>query len=583
LLSLLMLFVILSPTESTANPATLAEAVIAPNGRDPVDLSSRIEIFVDSSRKLTIADISQPAFATRFTQPERNPRNLGLLTDPIWVRITIMQRADDAGRKVIESGYVHADNIELYRPRGDGSFDVSAAGDQTLVSSRELPDRLMLLPTKQSPGTTVTYFLRYQDSAVASLVFELWDAESLNQQRTIQMALFGAFYGALAILFVYSIALYLAGRIRVYLTYAVYLFVLVFFMAAQNGFTGYLLWPSSPALTNPALPTAIFLGSIGVMWFTRHFLDTQRLALRLDRALAVFQWCGASLLVVFVLAPVSALAWLSIGFGLCASCMGYGAGIYSAFVRQQRAGWFHFIAFSLTFVGAMILGARAFGWMNISVLTEYGMQVGILFEMLVFAVGLADRVAMLRREKERAHSASLTDSLTGLSNRAGLMVELPASLSRAARTGTTVAVLMMDLDGFKPINDQFGHDVGDEFLRTLGLRLKTHLRAHDTVARLGGDEFVVTVEGLAEAADVQAMAEKIRENLAQPVSIHRRTGKPVKLEVSSSIGVAMWDGQTNQHAASADHDISALLRSADLAMYAAKRAGKNRVQFAEAG
>jgi diguanylate cyclase (GGDEF)-like protein len=162
----------------------------------------------------------------------------------------------------------------------------------------------------------------------------------------------------------------------------------------------------------------------------------------------------------------------------------------------------------------------------------------------------------------------MRDVLTGLPNRRAIMQLLPEAMERAARSGRPCAVLFLDLDGFKGINDTHGHDEGDELLRQFGARVQLAVRKTDTVARLAGDEFVVVLELLTDAPDAAGKASGLIETLQLPYMLNR-----VTVHVSASIGVAL-------HQPGDRRDLSALLARADAAMYAAKREGKNRVVIA---
>jgi diguanylate cyclase (GGDEF)-like protein len=129
-----------------------------------------------------------------------------------------------------------------------------------------------------------------------------------------------------------------------------------------------------------------------------------------------------------------------------------------------------------------------------------------------------------------------------------------------------VAVMLIDLDGFKSVNDQFGHLTGDHVLRTVARRLKDCVRESDTIARLGGDEFVVLLSGQRTTEDSTLVAEKILGALADPVAAGGR-----RFEIGASIGISIFprDGA----------NVEQLLKHADAAMYRVKEAGKNRYQF----
>ena len=154
------------------------------------------------------------------------------------------------------------------------------------------------------------------------------------------------------------------------------------------------------------------------------------------------------------------------------------------------------------------------------------------------------------------------DPLTGLPNRSLFHNILKQTLAAAQRYGRTFAVIFLDLDGFKTINDTLGHAAGDELIRGVGKRLKNSVRESDMVARLGGDEFVVLLNEVS-ARDVDRVADKLLNALSSPVQL----GEEYRT-LSASIGVALYPG--------AGEDPDTILDHADTAMYRAKQAGKNR-------
>ncbi len=176
-----------------------------------------------------------------------------------------------------------------------------------------------------------------------------------------------------------------------------------------------------------------------------------------------------------------------------------------------------------------------------------------------------------RQSEEEIHRLAFYDALTSLPNRRLLQERLLQSMSLSTRSGRHGAVMFIDLDNFKTLNDTQGHDVGDELLREVALRLTRNVREGDTVARLGGDEFVVTLEALSSqeeeaASHAETVAEKIRTELSQPYQL-----RGVEHSSSPSIGVSLYRG----HQSSLDD----VMKQADLAMYQAKSSGRNRVCF----
>ncbi len=184
-----------------------------------------------------------------------------------------------------------------------------------------------------------------------------------------------------------------------------------------------------------------------------------------------------------------------------------------------------------------------------------------------YVLVLADIDQIRRREADALHDAQ-HDELTGLPNRRLLATRAAAALAAAALRNSQCAVIAIDLDGFKEINDQYGHKVGDTVLREVALRLARVLRPQDTVARRGGDEFAMLIPDVGTRTDVERIAVRILQSVAQPVLL--AGGQPGT--VSASLGIALAPEQ--------GRDLERLLQLADLAMYEAKLKGKNRYAFA---
>ena len=180
-------------------------------------------------------------------------------------------------------------------------------------------------------------------------------------------------------------------------------------------------------------------------------------------------------------------------------------------------------------------------------------------------VGTDSDITRSKAAEDELRQRAEFDELTGLPNRALFNDRIAGALARAERAGTPVALLFVDIDHFKLVNDTRGHAVGDELLKIAATRLSEAVRASDTVARLAGDEFTVILEGLASLAEAQAVAAKLVEALREPMRIGG-----VAVGVSASIGVAMLEP--------GEHDATPLLRRADEALYEAKRRGRDRYE-----
>ena len=179
-------------------------------------------------------------------------------------------------------------------------------------------------------------------------------------------------------------------------------------------------------------------------------------------------------------------------------------------------------------------------------------------------IGIATDITPLKQHERELDRLAHYDALTGLPNRLLLADRMQQAIAQAKRSGKRLAVAYLDLDGFKPVNDQYGHDAGDALLIEIARRLEKAVREMDTVARLGGDEFVVLLLELAQIQECEVILNRILDSLRQPIRLGAET-----VTVGVSIGVCLCPGSSTD-------DPDGLLRYADQAMYQAKQTGKNR-------
>lgn len=180
---------------------------------------------------------------------------------------------------------------------------------------------------------------------------------------------------------------------------------------------------------------------------------------------------------------------------------------------------------------------------------------------------LHDEIAERQRMEEQIRHQATHDMLTGLPNRVLFHDRLQGAMQRALRHQNRFALVLLDIDGFKGVNDNYGHPAGDALLQAIATRVREHLRSNDTVARLGGDEFALILEDLNDATAVLERCQQLGQALAQPYPLEGRDGRFVA-RVSASQGLAIWQGETESD--------EQLIQAADRALYQAKDAGKNR-------
>jgi diguanylate cyclase (GGDEF)-like protein/PAS domain S-box-containing protein len=181
-------------------------------------------------------------------------------------------------------------------------------------------------------------------------------------------------------------------------------------------------------------------------------------------------------------------------------------------------------------------------------------------------VGVFDDLTQRKRTEDRLHQLASCDPLTQLPNRKSFQDSLAQVLLAATASSRKVAVLLLDLDRFKNINESLGHDAGDALLQIIGARLLGMIRRSDVLARIGGDEFAIALPDITDAKDADAVAKKILGEIATPLELEGH-----EIEVSCTIGICMFPDDANS--------VSEMIRNADTAMYKAKKLGRNMREF----
>lgn len=253
--------------------------------------------------------------------------------------------------------------------------------------------------------------------------------------------------------------------------------------------------------------------------------------------------------------------------------------------RSGRGKWILLAATVMSvamfvFRGAVaIFGSTAISTMSGLAIVPMVVSVGAMVILIMFAFGLV--VVFKERAEQANFELALKDPLTQLGNRRMLEMELELALNANARSGEIGAILMLDLDHFKPLNDRYGHGYGDQLLKEVAFRIKECVKFNDVVVRLGGDEFVVLITDLGSDAQqarskASVVASRILNEIARPLSFlpvsnEQKATEPFEFTFSCSIGVVLYFDK--------DVERDILLKRADQAMYAAKQGGRNRVAF----
>jgi diguanylate cyclase len=547
-----------------------AQALQLLDSRGEVDAWSAVTMLADPTGTWQWADVVQHGH--EFTAPGGPMSNLGVRRDVVWLRVPLAVPANESGRWLLDVDYPSLDRIDVFQVTDTRLQRSIRLGDNQPYAARPLAARTHVAPLVLQPGRQHELLLRVQTTSSMILPIKLMQAERYHEREARVQLAQGLMTGIGLCLLLYSIAQWLSLRDATFAYYGVATAGTSVFFFAYYGLGPQHLWGGSEWLTANMAPLSVLIGLVGGLLFLDRTLLVAELNRRLSRAMRFT-------------ALVSGVAALAFSAGvldyrlahLCGTVLGplpIVLGLPAAVARVRagdRASVYVVAGWGLYGVGIIVMAALLRGLVDSNDWTQHAFQAGSMLEMVMWQRVLAVRQEQLRhlaeradREREAMRSLAHTDALTGLPNRRGLQLELAQALPRA-QASRLLALYLLDLDGFKAINDRLGHDAGDELLKAVAGRVRAQLRNRDVVARHGGDEFVVLVGDLSCDADAKAIGQKLLDAFDTPFDLR---GQRCKLGLTIGYAVAPLDG----------FDDASLLKRADAAMYAGKQAGKHTLR-----
>ena len=577
---LLLLLCLLLPSVRAATLLNDASA--------PLDLYDTVDFLLDPQASLTLDQVR--ATDAPFTSAHaRRDLSFGYVPGVVWLRLNLQSNAQRVLHWRLELSYASLDEVRLYDVGAEGVRE-SRSGDTVPYAERAIGHRYPVFEVVLQPGEQRTLYLRADSRGSMTLSGGLMSEHDFEQHSQNGYLVHAIYCGVLIALGLYNLLLFLALRERPFLNYVLFMVAFALAVLSLNGLGAQYLWPQAAPWTNRMLPVSLTMAALLSTVFARSFLDTGKWLPRWDRVLQVLCFATGLAVIATLLLPVQrALQTMSIT-GLSVTLMLLLTSFVCVGYRVPGARLFA-LAWMMLLSGAVALALRNFALIPSNFMTLYAMQIGSGLEMILLSFALAARFNAHKRQREAALQLSertlerrvaertealeqanrrlsqlaLQDPLTGLANRNALQQHLDQALSRSQRGNELLAVMLIDLDGFKPINDQHGHAFGDLVLAEVAQRLRHYLREMDLPARLGGDEFVAICERLQSAEDAHQLAKRLLEGLDTPICIEGRT-----VRVGASIGIALSHGRD---------EATSLIRRADAAMYQAKAEGRNRVRM----
>ncbi len=534
--------------------------------RKAIDAWPAVTMLSDPSLELTVHDVL--AQSGKFTAPSSVGATLGVRPDAVWLRIPFEVASTSDAQWILDINHSDLNHVGIYLTTSGYLIQQATLGSLHPYTQRPLQSRSHALTLNLMSGLQYELLVRVQTRGAMILPISFYKPAAMLSKAVNEQMLQGVLTGLALCLLVYSLGQWLSLRDPLFIYYALLTSGSLLFSMHLFGVGRQFLWSDSLWFEVHMGGMSALLATCGSFLFIGQALAEPTSSGRFMR----FMRGGAVLCVLLAVAygldvlSTRAIAAIVSILGLVPALMGIPGAARRA-IRGDGVGTSLLLAWLVYFVATAIVIGVINGRVPVNFWTMHSFQFGATLDMLLFMRVLGLRTKALRlealdanRERDVMRSLAHTDPLTGLPNRRGLNIALASALSRCSPE-RMLAVYVMDLDGFKPVNDQHGHDVGDELLIAVTRRLQGHVRQSDLVARLGGDEFVVMAGQLHSLQQAQELGHKLLDAFRAPFSLQN-----VRVEVGLTIGYAIAPHDGN--------DAIGLLKLADAAMYSGKQGGK---------
>ena len=583
-----VLLVVLSTSVTAAEPMQAAAAgaeAIRPEIRpDGYDLTPFLEVLEDRTGQLTFEDVSRGEYRNAFSGHEGpHAPNFSYTRSTWWLRFELDAHAAEDGW-LLELAYPLVQHITAYIEAEAGRFTQIETGSCRPFHQRPLSYRAFLFPLSPTPGSSAagdsqaedlgvrdelmssesrSVYLRVRSDAALILPLRLWERAAFMTAHGLEYMLLGLYFGVVAIMVLYNLFLFLLVRHRRYILYVAYIVSIALFHLGLTGIGFQYLWSDWPWWANRSVVVFNLAGGLFLLLFASEVLQLRVRESQLYRVLiGVAGALGVMLPFSMMLPYTVAMRSGIVGFAVAATVLLIA--VFDSLMKGHEPARYLLVAWICLIFGGILLIGRSLAVFPHTFITMFGIQLGSTFEIVILSLALADHTRRLQREHREAEQRASTDALTGLHNRRYFEDLGVRMMADAEDRECPLSVILIDADGFKRVNDSFGHDAGDQVLRILGRKLKQNLRDQDCVARYGGDEFGILLADTGTAA-AAATAEKLRRTIeSEPVHLSDYG----VVHSTISLGVASRENEV---------EFARLMKKADHALYLAKHRGRNLV------
>ena len=599
----ILILIAFSPAQAQTDP------IILTSSNNIIELGPNYQLLIDAEHNLTIQDILSDKVQQQFKPLPNGRYNLGYKPETHWFKVNISNQSKQSIHRLLEMHYPLLDNVNLYitSPTNNSILTQFHVSDLLPFEQRAYQHPNFIFPIDFLAQRNVSLYFRIKTQGGMTAGATLWDAETFQSESRKKHFYINLYLGLLIALASYNLLLFISIRERSYLWYVLLAGSMFLAIGSFNGLWFELLWPKLPYWHNLSIPIGFSLVILFASLFSKSFLQTQKNAPIFNKLFSIIAIVSA---LSVLLSPFISLLYMAPFLSFCGIVLAFTSISTSITlsIKNKPYAKYYLIAWIFFIIGAVLFSAANLGWLPSNMFTRYSLVFGSALEMILLSLALAERIKFVRDERDNARQETLQsdaklidllhdnekkltnrvmartqallfsnnklrqqeekfknlahhDSLTGLANRILIAEQLHLLLAQSKRDKTSLAVLFLDLNNFKKINDEHGHQAGDELLIATADKLRYVLRDSDVIGRLGGDEFIILMTAHDGDFSPQEVAEKIEAHINQPVTIN-----DLSMQVGVSIGIAIYpdDGE----------DFDTLLSASDKAMYIDKKSNK---------
>lgn len=586
------------------------------NDNSPISLAKYFYALEDPDSKIKIDDLENSKLKNQFEkkQNDSDTINFGFTHSTYWLKLPLRNLNHYPIERIIEISYSRLSYVNLHKPMKGGRYETVLSGNLRPFSNRPYKNRNIVFPISIPENSEAIYYLEIQSTSPILVPAILWTREEFQTHTRNDYLGQGLYFGMVLAMVLFNLLLFIALGELIYLWYTIFIFCFAFFIFIDKGLGNEFLWQDLSSWSSFSVGVGMTLSLGTFLIFMRSMLNTKRTIPKVDKLIQL-------LIFVFLLLPFlfayyyETFVFPSVLLYLFTMILILWIGIYSMW-KKERSSYFFVIAFSMLLISAVMNSLTGLSILPTNILTANALQLGSAIEMILLAFALADRFNIIRKEKDKAqkeaifaqkklvanlrHSErileqrveertqalvesnqalfnanrelearkielerlSVTDRLTGLYNRLMLDKVLDEVILQKLNHSTNFALILLDIDKFKSINDTYGHPLGDKILIEIAQLLTEKARKVDVVGRWGGEEFLIICRNT-EIEEAYQIAEKIRKSI----------------ELFSFTSIKQGTASFGVTAVRQRDSISQMISRADQALYRAKQSGRNRVEI----